>query len=76
MERGMIFTIEPMFCQGTAIGVQWPDKWTVTTADGGRSAQFEHTVRDFQWRSLHGSAHRASSSLTANVSSRLDPYYG
>ncbi|KAG0040018.1 Methionine aminopeptidase 1D, chloroplastic/mitochondrial [Podila clonocystis] len=44
MEKGMIFTIEPMFCQGTAIGVQWPDKWTVTTADGGRSAQFEHTI--------------------------------
>ena len=44
MEKGMIFTIEPMFCQGTAVGVQWPDKWTVTTADGGRSAQFEHTV--------------------------------
>lgn len=45
MEKGMIFTIEPMFCQGTAVGVQWPDKWTVATADGGRSAQFEHTVR-------------------------------
>ncbi|GJJ77940.1 methionyl aminopeptidase [Entomortierella parvispora] len=44
MEEGMIFTIEPMFCQGTAVGVQWPDKWTVTTADGGRSAQFEHTI--------------------------------
>jgi methionine aminopeptidase len=45
MEKGMVFTIEPMFCQGTAVGVQWPDKWTVATADGGRSAQFEHTVR-------------------------------
>ncbi|KAI8360354.1 peptidase M24, structural domain-containing protein [Mortierella sp. GBAus27b] len=44
MERGMIFTIEPMFCQGSAMGVQWPDKWTVATADGGRSAQFEHTI--------------------------------
>jgi len=44
MERGMVFTIEPMFCQGTALGMQWPDKWTVATADGGRSAQFEHTV--------------------------------
>lgn len=50
MEKGMIFTIEPMFCQGTAIGVQWPDKWTVTTADGGRSAQFEHTVGTFTGR--------------------------
>ncbi|KAF9437805.1 Methionine aminopeptidase 1D, chloroplastic/mitochondrial [Entomortierella beljakovae] len=44
MEKGMIFTIEPMFCQGTAVGVQWPDRWTVSTADGGRSAQFEHTI--------------------------------
>ncbi|KAG0290531.1 Methionine aminopeptidase 1D, chloroplastic/mitochondrial [Linnemannia gamsii] len=44
MEKGMVFTIEPMFCQGTAVGVQWPDKWTVATADGGRSAQFEHTI--------------------------------
>ncbi|KAF9361721.1 Methionine aminopeptidase 1D, chloroplastic/mitochondrial [Mortierella sp. NVP85] len=44
MERGMVFTIEPMFCQGTALGMQWPDKWTVATADGGRSAQFEHTI--------------------------------
>ncbi|KAI8597193.1 peptidase M24, structural domain-containing protein [Dissophora ornata] len=44
MEKGMIFTIEPMFCQGAAMGVQWPDKWTVATVDGGRSAQFEHTI--------------------------------
>ncbi|KAF9195349.1 hypothetical protein BGZ50_004725 [Haplosporangium sp. Z 11] len=56
MEEGMIFTIEPMFCQGTALGVQWPDKWTVATADGGRSAQFEHTVppreKDGRFRSI------------------------
>ncbi|KAF9975267.1 Methionine aminopeptidase 1D, chloroplastic/mitochondrial [Actinomortierella ambigua] len=44
MEAGMIFTIEPMFCQGSAVGVQWPDRWTVSTADGGRSAQWEHTI--------------------------------
>jgi hypothetical protein len=24
--------------------IMWPDKWTATTADGGRSAQFEHTL--------------------------------
>ncbi|KAF9902919.1 hypothetical protein BX616_001774, partial [Lobosporangium transversale] len=47
MEKGMIFTIEPMFCQGASMGVQWPDKWTVSTVDGGRSAQFEHTVSFF-----------------------------
>jgi methionyl aminopeptidase len=22
----------------------WPDNWTAVTADGGRSAQFEHTI--------------------------------
>ncbi|KAH8556860.1 peptidase M24, structural domain-containing protein, partial [Umbelopsis sp. PMI_123] len=44
MEPGMAFTIEPILCQGSAVGIQWPDKWTITTADGGRSAQFEHTV--------------------------------
>ena len=22
----------------------WPDDWTATTRDGGRSAQFEHTL--------------------------------
>ncbi|TPX72681.1 hypothetical protein SpCBS45565_g00071 [Spizellomyces sp. 'palustris'] len=44
MEEGMTFTIEPMLCQGTAEYVKWPDNWTVVTQDGGRSAQFEHTV--------------------------------
>jgi hypothetical protein len=44
MQAGMAFTIEPILCQGSAVGIQWPDKWTITTADGGRSAQFEHTV--------------------------------
>ncbi|KAJ2335090.1 hypothetical protein GGH91_005554 [Coemansia sp. RSA 2671] len=44
MEPGMAFTIEPILCQGVATGMQWPDGWTITTTDGGRSAQFEHTV--------------------------------
>ncbi|KAJ2028107.1 hypothetical protein H4S03_007967 [Coemansia sp. S3946] len=44
MVPGMAFTIEPILCQGVATGVQWPDGWTITTTDGGRSAQFEHTV--------------------------------
>ncbi|KAJ2783925.1 hypothetical protein H4R18_001408 [Coemansia javaensis] len=44
MEPGMAFTIEPIVCQGAAAGVQWPDGWTVSTADGGRAAQFEHTL--------------------------------
>ncbi|KAI8872777.1 methionine aminopeptidase [Ramicandelaber brevisporus] len=44
MAPGMCFTIEPILCQGTAEGIQWPDGWTIATMDHGRSAQFEHTV--------------------------------
>ncbi|KAJ2456308.1 hypothetical protein EV183_000235 [Coemansia sp. RSA 2336] len=44
MAEGMAFTIEPILCQGVAAGIQWPDGWTISTEDGGRSAQFEHTV--------------------------------
>jgi len=41
---GHIFTIEPMVNEGSRYNVTWPDKWTATTADGKRSAQFEHTI--------------------------------
>ena len=44
MKPGHVFTIEPMLSQGTHKIKEWPDKWTVTTADGQRSAQFEHTL--------------------------------
>ncbi|KAJ1668301.1 hypothetical protein IW140_000394 [Coemansia sp. RSA 1813] len=44
MAPGMAFTIEPIVSQGTSKGVLWPDGWTITTMDGGRSAQFEHTI--------------------------------
>jgi methionyl aminopeptidase len=40
----MIFTIEPMITEGTADIWEWDDNWTVLTKDGGRAAQFEHTV--------------------------------
>ena len=44
MKAGMIFTIEPMVNLGSFEVVIDPvDKWTVTTADGSLSAQFEHT---------------------------------
>ncbi|CBN77263.1 methionine aminopeptidase [Ectocarpus siliculosus] len=43
MKEGHTFTIEPMICEGTAKSVMWPDKWTAATADGRRTAQFEHT---------------------------------
>ncbi len=44
MEVGMTFTIEPMLTIGTYEYRIWPDGWTVVTADGRRSAQFEHTI--------------------------------
>jgi len=44
MEPGMTFTIEPMLTLGTIDYEIWPDGWTVLTADGKRTAQFEHTV--------------------------------
>lgn len=42
--EGMCFTIEPMINLGASRDESWPDNWTATTADGSRSAQFEHTI--------------------------------
>ena len=44
MEPGMTFTIEPMITMGTWRCVVWDDGWTAVTADGQRTAQFEHTL--------------------------------
>ena len=45
MRAGMTFTIEPMVnLGGWEVEVDPKDKWTVRTADGSLSAQFEHTV--------------------------------
>lgn len=44
LQPGMIFTIEPMLTEGNSDCYEWNDAWTVATVDGGRSAQFEHTV--------------------------------
>ena len=44
MEPGMVFTIEPMISMGTGQHKIWDDDWTAVTADGSRTAQFEHTV--------------------------------
>jgi methionyl aminopeptidase len=41
---GMVFTIEPMINVGSAETRLLPDLWTISTADGLRSAQFEHTL--------------------------------
>ncbi len=44
MRPGMTFTIEPMITLGTINYKIWPDEWTAVTADGKRTAQFEHTL--------------------------------
>jgi methionyl aminopeptidase len=45
LKAGMIFTIEPMVNIGKwEVTVDPIDRWTVRTADGSLSAQFEHTV--------------------------------
>ena len=45
LRAGMTFTIEPMVnLGGWEVEVDQGDKWTVRTADGSLSAQFEHTV--------------------------------
>ncbi|CAL5340222.1 unnamed protein product [Camellia sinensis] len=44
MKAGQTFTIEPMINAGVWRDRMWPDGWTVVTADGKRSAQFEHTL--------------------------------
>jgi methionyl aminopeptidase len=44
LKPGMVFTIEPMLTLGTAEVRTLADGWTVVTADGQWSAQFEHTV--------------------------------
>jgi methionyl aminopeptidase len=45
IKAGMVFTIEPMVNVGKfEVDVDPSDKWTVTTADGSLSAQFEHTI--------------------------------
>ena len=44
MRPGMTFTIEPMITLGTWQHRMWDDEWTAVTADGKRTAQFEHTI--------------------------------
>jgi methionyl aminopeptidase len=44
LRAGMVFTIEPMINLGSPEVRVLDDDWTVVTADGKLSAQFEHTV--------------------------------
>jgi methionyl aminopeptidase len=41
---GMALTVEPMINEGAAAAAILADGWTAVTVDGGRSAQYEHTV--------------------------------
>ena len=44
LRKGMIFTVEPMINLGTHEVDHLDDHWTVVTADGSLTAQFEHTI--------------------------------
>ena len=44
LKAGMVFTIEPMINLGSFETEVLEDDWTVITADGSWSAQFEHTI--------------------------------
>ncbi len=64
MRPGMTFTIEPMITLGTVNYKIWDDDWTAVTADGKRTAQFEHTllVTDDGYEVLTGGPGAASPS--------------
>ena len=44
IKPGMVFTVEPMINGGKPTTRLLADRWTVCTADGSRSAQFEHAL--------------------------------
>ena len=44
LKAGMVIAVEPMLNLGTADVYLLDDDWTVVTADGCRSAHFEHTI--------------------------------
>jgi methionyl aminopeptidase len=45
LREGMTFTIEPMITSsGESRHKMWDDDWTAVTADGSRTAQYEHTM--------------------------------
>jgi methionyl aminopeptidase len=41
---GLCVAIEPMLVQGTPDSIVLEDEWTVVSADGSRSAHWEHSV--------------------------------
>jgi methionyl aminopeptidase len=52
LKEGMVLAVEPMINEGSACVRVLADGWTAVTADGKRSAHFEHTVaitKDGPW---------------------------
>lgn len=44
LKEGMVITIEPMINEGSWHSQMDANNWTARTVDGGRSAQYEHTI--------------------------------
>ena len=44
LEAGLVLAIEPMLTLGSLRTREHDDQWTISTADGGWAAHFEHTV--------------------------------
>lgn len=44
MTEGMVFTIEPFISTGATVAEEQPDGWTLATAPGILTAQYEHTL--------------------------------
>ncbi|MBP1968952.1 methionyl aminopeptidase [Virgibacillus natechei] len=44
LKEGMVITIEPMINEGSWHSKMDDNGWTARTVDGGRSAQYEHTI--------------------------------
>jgi methionyl aminopeptidase len=44
LREGLVLAIEPILAESTDAVVTGSDGWTISTADGSLSAQFEHTV--------------------------------
>lgn len=44
LEVGMVLAIEPMICEKDYHVLVEEDGWTISTADGGLAAHFEHTI--------------------------------
>lgn len=44
LQEGLVITIEPFLTTGATVAVEGTDGWTLSTPDGSRGAQFEHTM--------------------------------